>query len=146
MSSKWLSWSYLGRLAELQDRKIAPTEPKRAIFGAQDSPEIAPERHLRLSWGCLEAIERPRYAQDSIKIAPREDQEGSRELLGLYYAYTHTHTCTARHAHARTHARTHACTHMHAQTHTHDRDTDIYCVSVPLAQCWALAHRFRFKL
>ena len=54
-----------------QDPQIAPREPKRAILGAQDSPKIAPESHLGLSWGCLGAIKSPRYAQDSTKIAPR---------------------------------------------------------------------------
>ena len=97
---------YMGLPWGYQDRKIAPREPKRAILGAQDSPEIAPESHLRLSWGCLGAIKRPRYAQDSTKIAPREVHEGTREL---------SWALPRKHAHA----------HMHAHTHTQRcRDTD----------------------
>ena len=66
----------MGITASYQDPKI---NPKRAILGDQDSPKIDPESHLGLSWGCLGAIKRSRYVQDSTMIAPRELQESPRE-------------------------------------------------------------------
>ena len=43
----------MGITASSQDPNI---NPKRAILGDQDSPKRAPESYVRLSWGCLGAI------------------------------------------------------------------------------------------